>query len=163
MSREKIFVLDTSVIIYDHEAINHFGPHDVAIPIVVLEELDNFKKGNDSKNFFAREFIRQVDAIAAEHTLQDWVPMARPESGRFKVLHREASAIDAREVFNGGKADHRIINAALKLQEEEPTKLVVLVTKDIALRLKAKALICRLRTMRLEKLQTLTCSTKVSR
>ena len=50
----KIFVLDTSVIIYNHNAINTFQEHDVAIPITVLEELDHFKKGNESKNFEAR-------------------------------------------------------------------------------------------------------------
>jgi PhoH-like ATPase len=48
---KKIFVLDTSVIIYDHNAIQSFQEHDVAIPITVLEELDNFKKGNDTKIF----------------------------------------------------------------------------------------------------------------
>ena len=69
----KIFVLDTSVIIYDHNAINEFDEHDVAIPITVLEELDNFKKGNDSKNFAAREFIRQLDEMAGTKTLQQWI------------------------------------------------------------------------------------------
>ena len=57
----KIFVLDTSVILYNHNAINVFQEHDVAIPISVLEELDTFKKGNDTKNFEAREFIRLLD------------------------------------------------------------------------------------------------------
>ena len=60
----KIFVLDTSVIIYDHTAIRNFAEHDVVIPITVLEELDNFKKGNDTKNFEAREFIRLIDKLA---------------------------------------------------------------------------------------------------
>ncbi len=54
---KKIFVLDTSVIIYEHNSILNFAEHDVGIPITVLEELDNFKKGNDTKNFEAREFI----------------------------------------------------------------------------------------------------------
>ncbi|HET9432531.1 MAG TPA: PIN domain-containing protein, partial [Chitinophagaceae bacterium] len=58
---KKIFVLDTSVIIYEHNSILNFDEHDVGIPITVLEELDNFKKGNDTKNFEAREFIRLID------------------------------------------------------------------------------------------------------
>ena len=56
--KTKIFVIDTSVILHDHNAIHNFDEHDIAIPITVLEELDNFKKGNDTKNYEAREFIR---------------------------------------------------------------------------------------------------------
>jgi len=56
---KKVFVLDTSVIIYSHDSIMNFAEHDVAIPITVLEELDQFKKGNDTKNFEAREFTFQ--------------------------------------------------------------------------------------------------------
>ena len=52
--KKKIFVLDTSVIIFDHKSIMNFAEHDVVIPITVLEELDTFKKGNDTKNFEAR-------------------------------------------------------------------------------------------------------------
>ena len=140
MKKQKIFVLDTSVIIYDHEALKHFGEHDVAIPITVLEELDNLKKGNANKNFFAREFIRLVDSIAQEHTLQEWVQMNGPEKGRFKVLHKETASLDASKIFNDAKADHRILNATLALQEEEPERSVILVSKDIALRLKAKSM-----------------------
>ena len=63
----KIFVLDTSVILYDHNAINSFDDNDVAIPITVLEELDDFKKGNELKNFEAREFIRIIDKISKDY------------------------------------------------------------------------------------------------
>src|ERR1700759_4097773 len=56
--KPKIFVLDTSVILYDHNAFENFQEHDVAIPIQVLEELDNMKSGNDTRNFEARSFIR---------------------------------------------------------------------------------------------------------
>ena len=140
--QKKVFVLDTSVIIYDHEAVKYFAEHDVAIPLTVLEELDNFKKGNDTKNFSAREFIRFLDRISQEHMLQNWVPLNGPDRGRFKVLHKAKGEkhLDAEKIFEGNKADHRILNAALALQEEEPEKKVILVTKDVALRLKAKAL-----------------------
>jgi len=136
----KIYVLDTSVIIYDHEALLSFAEHDVAIPITVLEELDGFKKGNDSKNFCAREFIRFIDKISSKHLLQDWVPLDGPGHGRFRVILSGRGELDAEKVFDGSKADHKILNAAVALQREEPSKRVVLVTKDIALRLKAKAL-----------------------
>jgi len=136
---KKVFVLDTSVILYDHSAIQNFQEHDVAIPITVLEELDNFKKGNDIKNFEAREFIRFIDKLSAEHKLQDWLPLNGKNKGHFKVLMNNASSLDAVEIF-GDKNDHRILNSALQMQRERPESKVVLVTKDINLRLKARAL-----------------------
>src|SRR5688572_2731800 len=79
----KIFVLDTSVILYDHSAIEHFQEHDVGIPITVLEELDNFKKGNDIKNFEAREFIRFIDSRSHDLMLQNWLPINGANKGNF--------------------------------------------------------------------------------
>lgn len=137
---KKIFVLDTSVILHDHNAINNFHEHDVAIPITVLEELDQFKKGNDSLNFEAREFIRFLDKLSAEHSLQEWIPLGNPEGGRFHVEMHESSTIDAQKVFGERKPDHRILNGALYLKEQFPDHKVVMVTKDVNLRLKAKAL-----------------------
>ena len=138
---KKIFLLDTSVILHDHNAIKSFGEHDVVIPITVLEELDNFKRGNDSKNYEAREFIRYIDKLAGESTLQDWIPIEKGRKGRFKIIMYQGKPdIDAEAVFRAQKADHRILNTALGLQKQEKTKKVVLVTKDINLRLKAKAL-----------------------
>lgn len=66
--QKKIFVLDTSVILYSHDSILNFAEHDVGIPITVLEELDQFKKGNDTKNFEAREFIRLIDRLAKDRS-----------------------------------------------------------------------------------------------
>ncbi len=136
----KIFVLDTSVILYDHNAINSFEEHDVAIPITVLEELDNFKKGNDTINFEAREFIRFLDKLSGEFTLQDWIPLNGPTKGKFCVIMDESSKVDARKVFNDNKADHKILNAAMHMRENYPDRKVIMVTKDVNLRLKAKSL-----------------------
>ena len=136
---KKIFVLDTSVILYDHSAIQNFQEHDVAIPITVLEELDNFKKGNDIKNFEAREFIRFIDKLSAEHMLQQWIPLNGKTKGKFKVLMNGSSQLDATKIF-GDKNDHHILNSALQMQQEYPKSKVVLVTKDINLRLKARSL-----------------------
>src|SRR5215213_895194 len=137
---KKIFVLDTSVIIYEHNSILNFDEHDVGIPITVLEELDNFKKGNDTKNFEAREFIRLIDKLAKDQLLHQWNPINGKGKGKFKVLMDMHSAVDANKVFNESKADHRILNSALQLQKEEKNKRVILVSKDINLRLKAKSL-----------------------
>ncbi|MBT5403169.1 MAG: PhoH family protein [Crocinitomicaceae bacterium] len=138
---KKIFVLDTSVILHDHDSIKSFEEHDVAIPITVLEELDNFKKGNDIKNFSARSFIRILDKLSKEHMLQDWIPLNGPDKGKFKiVMVNENKYQDATKIFADRKNDHQILNAALTLAEQEKDKKVILVSKDINLRLKAKAL-----------------------
>ncbi len=138
--QKKIFVLDTSVILYNHSAIHSFDDNDVAIPITVLEELDNFKKGNDIKNFEAREFIRIMDRLSGKFTLQKWIPLNGQGKGKFKVVMNEKSELDAIKIFGENKPDHRILNAAIVLAKENPDKKVILVTKDINLRLKAKSL-----------------------
>jgi PhoH-like ATPase len=139
--QSRIYVLDTSVILHDHNAINNFEDNDIAIPITVLEELDDFKKGNDTKNFEAREFIRFLDKISEDNTLQQWIKLDKNKEGKFKIImHHEKTKRDAEFIFDDTKADHKILNAALSLQEEYPDRAVVLVTKDINLRLKARAL-----------------------
>ena len=140
--REKVFVLDTSVILYSHDAILNFQEHDVGIPITVLEELDNFKKGNDTINFEAREFIRLIDNLSRGNKLQDWIPLNGKGKGKFKVLMSSPvkKSLNAEEIFDEKKADHKILNAALNLQYEQPDKRVILVTKDVNLRIKAKSL-----------------------
>ncbi len=139
-TERKIFVLDTSVIIYDHTAIKNFAEHDVVIPITVLEELDNFKKGNDSKNFSAREFTRYVDMLSGKNGLQDWTAINGPTRGKFKIEMSTNSKVDAAKIFDDRKADHRILNTALFVSETHPDRKVILVTKDINLRIKAKSL-----------------------
>jgi PhoH-like ATPase len=139
-SQRKIFVLDTSVILYDFNAINNFQEHDVAIPITVLEELDGFKKGNSVLNIQAREFIRWLDRLSGRDMLSDWIPLDGATRGSFRVLTDERGPVDASEVFGAKKPDHRILNAAIGLARAEPGRRVVLVSKDINLRLKARAL-----------------------
>ncbi|MFB6257082.1 MAG: PhoH family protein [Flavobacteriales bacterium] len=139
--RKKVYVLDTSVILYDHNAIHSFEENDVAIPITVLEELDNFKKGSDSMNFEAREFIRTLDALSLRSSLQDWIPLDGKDKGNFKVvMNRFLDEVNAEKAFSDEKADHRIIDAARILKKEETDKKVILVTKDVNLRLKARSL-----------------------
>ena len=71
--KEKIYVLDTSVLLHDHQSISTFEDNNVAIPITVLEELDKFKVGNDTKNFCAREVIRFIDRLSGSGGLQEWI------------------------------------------------------------------------------------------
>ncbi len=136
----KIFVLDTSVLLFDSSAINSFTDNDVAVPVTVLEELDNFKIGNETKNFEAREVIRFLDKISGEHGLTKWISLGT-NKGRIKIIiPGKLTKIDAEKIYGANKNDHKIINSALSLQQEEKNAEVILVTKDINLRLKAKAL-----------------------
>ncbi|MAO32714.1 MAG: ribonuclease [Crocinitomicaceae bacterium] len=138
--KSKIFVLDTSVLLHDHQAITNFENHNVAIPITVLEELDKFKIGNDTKNFSAREVIRFIDKLSGAGSLQEWINLGKGK-GQFRVvLETSPKEINAEEIYAYGKNDHKIINAALHLKESHPKTTVALVTKDINLRIKAKAL-----------------------
>jgi PhoH-like ATPase len=136
----KIFVLDTSVILYAHNSIMNFAEHDVVIPITVLEELDQFKKGNDTKNFEAREFIRLLDKLSMDHMIHEWTPLNGKTKGFFKVLMNPENKMNANIIFGEEKNDHKILNAALYLKENEKNRKVILVSKDINLRLKAKSL-----------------------
>lgn len=138
MTPTKIFVLDTSVILYDFNTLNNFEEHDVAVPVTVLEELDQFKKGNNVINLHAREFVRQLDRLSEDHDLRDWIPINGTGKGRFRVVTEEEAGATA--AFGSRKNDHRILNAALALSQKEGERRVILVTKDISLRVKARAL-----------------------
>ncbi len=135
---KKIFVLDTSVILHSHDSIMNFEENDIGIPITVLEELDEMKKGNDTKNFEAREFIRLIDKLSKHEMLDKWISLNGKNKGNFKVLVDKKN--DINNVFNDEINDHKILNSAVQLQKEEKNKLVILVSKDINLRLKAKSL-----------------------
>ena len=136
----KVFVLDTSVILHDHQVLGSFEEHDVAIPLTVLEELDRFKKGDSVLNRSAREFIRTLDSYSGERILQEWIPLDGPDRGRVRVIMPPASArVDLRGL-DPSLNDHRILAAALHLRDEVKDRRVVLVSKDINLRLKARSL-----------------------
>jgi PhoH-like ATPase len=137
---KKVYVLDTSVLLHDHDSITNFDDNYVAIPITVLEELDKFKLGNDTKNFSAREVIRFIDKLSSTNLLQEWISLGS-KKGKFKIImDYNPKNIDAEQIFSTQKNDHKIINSALVLQQQEPKKKVVLVTKDVNLRIKAKAI-----------------------
>lgn len=137
-SPKKIFILDTNVILHDSSCIHQFAEHDIVIPITVLEELDNFKKGNDSLNFHAREFARTLDSLSGDKLFNGGVPIG---SGLGKIsvkLDREFDESIAAN-FSTQKADHHILNIAYQVAQELPDRETSLVTKDVNLRMKAKA------------------------
>ena len=140
--KRKIFILDTSVILHDHQAVNQFEEHDVAIPISVLEELDSFKKGNDTINFEARQFIRFIDKLSEGNSLNQWIQLSPEKPSCFTVVMQESGTEEqnAVKIFGDRKADHLILNAALFIKQEYSDRPVILVTKDVNLRLKARSL-----------------------
>jgi PhoH-like ATPase len=138
---KKIYVLDTSVILFDHNSITSFEDNDIAIPITVLEELDQFKIGNETKNFEAREVIRFLDKLSGNNGLNKWMKLGKGK-GKIKIImdSLHLKEINAENIFGNRKNDHKIINAAISLQNENTKNTIILVTKDINLRLKAKAI-----------------------
>ena len=82
---KKIFVLDTNVILHDSNCIYQFQDNDVVIPITVLEELDQFKKGSDSVNFQAREFVRELDRMSGDSLFEKGLKLTE-EGGMLRVL-----------------------------------------------------------------------------
>jgi PhoH-like ATPase len=134
----KLFVLDTNVILHDSSCIYQFDEHDIVIPISVLEELDHFKKGNEILNFHAREFARSLDGLSGDKLFDGGVKIGK-KMGRISVkLDREFHA-DLQLSFRTDREDHRILNTAYHLAKEFPRREVILVSKDVNLRMKSKA------------------------
>jgi PhoH-like ATPase len=130
----KIFVLDTNVLLHNHEALKSFADNEVVIPFAVIEELDKFKKGNDEKGRNARGVIRTLDRLRAKGSLRDGVP--NEVEGKVRVVFDYG---DLNEVGLIDKPDNRIISTAYLLQKTGDRK-VIFVTKDINARIKADAL-----------------------
>lgn len=135
---KKIFVLDTNVILHDSSCINQFHEHDIALPITVLEELDNFKKGNESINFHAREFVRRLDTLSGEALFDTGISMGE-EQGNLRIVMEHSTHADLDGLFSPSKPDHQILNVALHLKTKSPDHQVILVSKDVNLRMKAKS------------------------
>ncbi len=137
--RKKIFILDTNVILHDSSCIHHFDEHDIIIPITVLEELDQFKKGSQIINYHAREFVRELDALSTEKLFNGGIPIGTGK-GKISILLERSPHPDLQRYFpNVEKEDHRILNIAYHLAKEQ-AKPVILVSKDVNLRMKARSI-----------------------
>jgi len=138
--RHKLFVLDTNVILHDCGCIRNFEENDVAIPITVLEELDQFKRGNEDINFQAREFLRRIDGLTGDVLSESGSPLGEG-LGTIRVILGSSAADRPRlDTFLQDTPDHRILQAALGLQRQLAPQPVILVSKDTNLRMKAKSL-----------------------
>lgn len=137
----KTYVLDTSVLLHDHSALLQFDEHKLALPLTVLEELDTFKVGSEARHFEARACIRMLDKIFSDCDSTEWCDSQNGHGGQLKVVVEDQDTSgQALRWFQNLTNDHRILASALHLQKEEPDCPVILVTKDINLRLKARAL-----------------------
>ncbi len=137
-SSANILILDTNVILHDSQCLDSFEKDDIVLPIAVLEELDHFKKGNEMINFHARNFVRILDRIIGERSFNSGIRLG-PDRGTFSIaLDQEFDPEFARS-FSSSTPDHRILYVAYRLQREHPDRRVTLVTKDVNLRMKAKA------------------------
>ncbi len=135
----KNFVLDTNVILHDSSCIYHFQNNNIIIPIVVLEEIDNFKKGSDIKNFHAREFTRIIDSIMTKKIFSEGSPLGEG-LGKIRVIAGNDDNEVIHKYFTNFTPDHRILALAYNLTNKDNLKNVIVVSKDINLRVKAKAI-----------------------
>ncbi|PIE35571.1 ribonuclease [candidate division KSB3 bacterium] len=136
--QRKIFVLDTNVILHDSSCIYNFQEHDVILPITVLEELDHFKKGNETINYHARAFIRDLDSLSEDKFFDTGVKIG-PGHGNILIKLEQTFHDDLALNFSPQQADHHILNIAYHHAKEHPERQVILVTKDGNFRMKAKS------------------------
>ena len=139
MGKKKNFVLDTNVILHDYKCIWNFEENDIYIPIVVLEELDRFKKGNEQINYNAREFARELDLVANESLFSKGADLGKGKGRLFVLTGSEYPDIISHS-FVEHTPDHRILAATWILREQKKNTKTILVTKDINLRMKALSL-----------------------
>jgi len=145
----KLFVLDTNVLLHDPMSLFRFDEHDVFLPMITLEELDGHKKGMTEVARNARQVSRDLDALAADMSTRQQVDpasgIALAKTGHAEAggkLYFQTSGLDF-ELPMGlpqGKADNQILGVVQALRKAHPEREVVLVSKDINMRIKARAL-----------------------
>ncbi len=136
---KKIFILDTNVLLHDYKCIYNFDEHDIVIPITVLEELDKFKKGNDIINYHAREFTRELDKISGDQLFNGGLSLGKGK-GKLSIETGKPFSEKLNTSFPENTPDHRILAIAEHIYLKRTDRPVILITKDINLRMKAKSL-----------------------
>ncbi|MEK8050493.1 PhoH family protein [Ideonella sp. DXS22W] len=141
----KLFVLDTNVLMHDPMSLFRFEEHDVFLPMITLEELDGHKKGMSEVARNARQVSRELDALATEGSLdpKEGIPLAKTgHKDALGKLFFQTTLVEIKlpEGLPQGKADNQILGVVRALREQHPGREVVLVSKDINMRVKARAL-----------------------
>ncbi|MBO7635021.1 MAG: PhoH family protein [Paludibacteraceae bacterium] len=140
MGAKKNFVLDTNVILHDYKCIYNFQENDIYIPIVVLEELDKFKKGNEQINYNAREFVRELDNLSIDADFFKNGASLGMGLGKLFIVTNPVYPEILSKSFSEKTPDHRIMAVALDIQQKAKKTRTILVTKDVNLRMKAKSI-----------------------
>jgi len=135
----KSFILDTNVILHDATCIHQFQEHDVIIPLTVIEELDHFKRGNQVINLNAREFARTLDSMTGQALFNGGVSMGK-KRGKVRIAITKGISPEIKDIFREDTPDHRILTAANEWSKKNKNTTVILVSKDVNLRMKAKAI-----------------------
>ena len=142
----KLFVLDTNVLMHDPTSLFRFEEHDIFLPIITLEELDEHKKGMSEVARNARQASRYLDEIVtqARGPIEDGMPLSRHAAdnttGRMYLQTQAINSTIPASLPIGNKADNHIIGVVMYLQKHYPQRQVILVSKDINMRIKARAL-----------------------
>ncbi len=141
----KLFVLDTNVLMHDPMSLFRFEEHDIFLPMIVLEELDGHKKGMTEVARNARQASRSLDALAAPQGADiasglKLASIGHAEAGGNLFFQTQALANPLPASLPQGKADNQILGVVQALREQQPGREVVLVSKDINMRVKARAL-----------------------
>ena len=145
----KLFVLDTNVLMHDPMSLFRFEEHDIYLPMITLEELDGHKRGMTEVSRNARQVSRDLDALAATMGARDasgmseGLPLSRTghrEAGGKLFFQTNLVNVNLPAGLPQGKADNQILGVVQALQEQTPKRDVVLVSKDINMRIKARAL-----------------------
>ncbi|PLX19345.1 MAG: ribonuclease [Marinilabiliales bacterium] len=137
--KKKVFVIDTNVILHDFNCLYKFQENDIVLPIVVLEELDHLKKGDNQINFHAREFTRELDKLSGDNLFNGGISLGKG-LGKLSIETGKPYSEKLKESFPEPTPDHRILAIAEDVKEKKKTNEVILVSKDINLRMKAKSL-----------------------
>jgi len=135
----KIFILDTNVILHDSSCILQFKENDIIIPLTVIEELDHFKRGSQVINLNAREFARTLDSMTGSALFNGGVSLGKGR-GKVRIAITKGLLNEIREMFIDDTPDHRILSTALEIHNKNKNRSVILVSKDVNLRMKAKAI-----------------------
>jgi PhoH-like ATPase len=136
----KSFVLDTNVILHDSSCITQFQEHNIVIPLTVIEELDHFKRGNQIINLNAREFARTLDQMTGDNLFEEGIPIGKGK-GKIKVGITRGLSNEIKNYFKEDTPDHRILSLAHEMTMKDTSSTqTILVTKDVNLRMKAKAI-----------------------
>ena len=138
MGAKKNFVIDTNVILHDYKCLKNFQENDIYLPIVVLEELDKFKKGNEQINYNAREFVRELDEITDDNLFTKGAPLGEG-LGKLFVVTGNVESKRVYDSFPEHKPDHQILAVTDWLMTKYPKMKSILVTKDVNLRMKARS------------------------